>query len=319
CGAGCVRRGLRKTDRDSQENIGGRKSKDRGRPEGTMGPGQERPSNSERRRSAKEADAVSRGSEKDCGGAEGPVGKGPGTEGGVDQRGVRGALARSAYRGQIKGLRAGIEEKTIMAQKRRIFIFLSAFLVLLPLPVLAWNDVGHMAVAYIAYQRLNPATRTRAAALLKVNPDYPNWVKQIPEGTSPQDQEMLIFMIRSTWADQIKHESGYTPDGVPGSNGNLPEGAASAQNIGYKDKLQHRYWHFIDIPFSVDGTKLPPVPTPNAETQIAAFRKVLAAASADDDLKSYDLTWLLHIAGDIHQPLHCVTRVSSAEPDGDKG
>jgi S1/P1 Nuclease len=219
----------------------------------------------------------------------------------------------------MQGLRAGIEEKTMMAQKRRILIFLSAFLVLLPLRALAWNDVGHMAVAYIAYQRLNPATRTRASALLKLNPDYSNWVKQIPEGTSPQDQEMLIFMIASTWADQIKHESGYMPDGVPGSNGNLPEGAASAQNIGYKDKLQHRYWHFIDMPFSTDGTKLPPVPTPNAETQIAAFRKVLAAASADDDLKSYDLTWLLHIVGDIHQPLHCVTRVSSAELDGDKG
>jgi hypothetical protein len=36
-----------------------------------------------------------------------------------------------------------------------------------------------------------------------------------------------------------------------------------------------------------------------------------------DDLKSYDLTWLLHLVGDVHQPLHVATRVSGTEPDGD--
>jgi hypothetical protein len=206
-----------------------------------------------------------------------------------------------------------------MRPSRRILTLLPMLIFLLPLPLLAWNGAGHMAAAYVAYQHLNPATRARAAALLKLNPDYSNWIKQIPEGTPPQDQEMMIFMIASTWADQIKGEKEYTLDGAPGSNGNLPDGPSSTQNIGYKDKLQHRYWHFEDIPFSNDGTKLPSVPTPNAETQIVAFRKVIASSSADDDLKSYDLVWLLHLVGDVHQPLHCVTRVSTAEPDGDKG
>jgi S1/P1 Nuclease len=192
-------------------------------------------------------------------------------------------------------------------------------LLILLSPMFAWNGAGHMAVAYVAYQHLNSATRARASALLKLNPDYPNWVKQIPEGTSSQDQEMILFMIAATWPDQIKGEADYSVDGAPGSNGNLPDGLSSWQNIGYKDKLQHRYWHFIDKPFSSDGTKLPAIPTPNAETQIVAFRKILASSSADDDLKSYDLVWLLHLVGDVHQPLHCVTRVSAAEPDGDKG
>lgn len=195
----------------------------------------------------------------------------------------------------------------------------SVTVLLLTSPVFSWNGVGHMAVGYVAYQHLKPATKARASALLKLNPDYSNWMKQIPEGTSSQDQEMILFMIAATWPDQIKGEAEYSVDGAPGSNGNLPDGSSSSQNIGYKDKLQHRYWHFIDMPFSGDGTKLPPVPNPNVETQIVAFRKVLASSSANDDLKSYDLVWLLHLVGDVHQPLHCVTRVSSAEPDGDKG
>ncbi len=32
-----------------------------------------------------------------------------------------------------------------------------------------------------------------------------------------------------------------------------------------------------------------------------------------------DLVWLLHLVGDVHQPLHCATRVSKGNPDGDAG
>ena len=44
---------------------------------------------------------------------------------------------------------------------------------------------------------------------------------------------------------------------------------------------------------------------------------VLASMTESDDLKSYDLTWLLHLVGDVHQPLHVATRVSATQPDGD--
>ncbi len=81
----------------------------------------------------------------------------------------------------------------------------------------------------------------------------------------------------------------------------------------------HKYWHYDDTPFTSDHTKLPPSVEPNAQTQIRAFREVLGASGQSDDLKSYDLVWLLHLVGDVHQPLHCVTRVTEAEPGGDKG
>jgi S1/P1 nuclease len=38
-----------------------------------------------------------------------------------------------------------------------------------------------------------------------------------------------------------------------------------------------------------------------------------------DDVRSYDLVWLLHLVGDTHQPLHATTRVSNNRPDGDRG
>lgn len=183
-------------------------------------------------------------------------------------------------------------------------------------PLFGWGAIGHMAVAYVAYQQLTPATRNRVNALLQLNPDYKRWLTQIPKGVNESNRAMMIFMIAATWPDQIKSETGYTDDGSEG--GNRPDGATSSLNIGYTDHLHHKYWHFVDTPFTQDGSALGPIPTPNAETQVAAFRAVLSS-SEPDGLKSYDLVWLLHLVGDVHQPLHAATRVSKTDPNGDNG
>jgi len=198
---------------------------------------------------------------------------------------------------------------------RSIAVLALCLLISIP-PANAWNSIGHMAVAWIAWQQLTPHTRQRAIALLKKNPYYKKvWLKYIPAGTSADDKNLYIFMMAATWPDEIKaSNSGYKNDGnTPPSN----VGQAT-KNIGYKDKYMHKYWHFIDTPFSTDGTALPSIPAPNAETQITAFRKVLAS-NAKNSLKSYDLSWILHLVGDVHQPLHCSTRVTAGEPDGDAG
>jgi hypothetical protein len=185
---------------------------------------------------------------------------------------------------------------------------------------LAWNDRGHMTVAYIAYQQLTPTTRDRVNALLKLNPKYSDWSAMVDReapSASADDKNLMIFMIAATWADGIKRDATYTQDGSQG--GNRPDGSPDpGKNTGYDDLLMHKYWHFMDTPFTTDGTPLPPIPTPNAQERIALFRTVLASTGADP-LKSYDLTWLLHLVGDVHQPLHASTRVSSTDAKGDSG
>jgi hypothetical protein len=183
-------------------------------------------------------------------------------------------------------------------------------------PAYGWDDFGHMAVAYLAYQKLTPATRARANTLLKLNPYYDRWAAAVPAGL---DKDTVIFMFASLWADEIKGDPGFTADGSAG--GNRPEGSPEAnRNTGYDDHLMHKYRHFIDTPLSTDGTSTASfqIPSPNAQDSIALFRAVLAS-SEDDPKKSYDLIWLLHLVGDIHQPLHACTRLSSALPDGDDG
>lgn len=199
-----------------------------------------------------------------------------------------------------------------------------------------------MAVAYVAYQKLTPEKKARVAALLKKNPYYKTkWKAMIPAGTPADQQDVMLFMIAATWPDQIKEDTAYNlPDGAAG--GNIPPTDGTQWlNQGYSDLHLHKYWHFIDTPFSQDGTPLVPIPTTNAETEIAVCRQTLTLVPAPkkstgtkkkghgvrvdkeaeriEGLKSYDLIWLLHLVGDVHQPLHATTRVSSGAPKGDNG
>lgn len=205
-----------------------------------------------------------------------------------------------------------------MRKPHRLIAFALLGILTFSVPSYAWWGLGHMAVAYVAYQKLTPQKRDRVDVLLRLNPDLPNWLALIPPNTSKEDERLMIFMIAATWPDRIKEDSNYTDDSQI-DGGNVPNGKPSnSQNIGYADLFNHKYWHFKDLPFTQDGTPLHPAPVPNAETQINVFRSVLASDQADA-LKSYDLSWLLHLVGDVHQPLHCTARFGKSEPNGDAG
>jgi hypothetical protein len=172
----------------------------------------------------------------------------------------------------------------------------------------AWNNHGHMLVAAVAWQALTPAARARVARLLTLNPSYGAWTSGVPEPEKAQ----VAFMKAATWPDAIRHEPGYVTDSIARS------GADAARNIGYADHLVHPYWHYRDEAFSTDGAPTRPAEVPNASTQIEAFAAALGA-SASDEVKSYDLVWLEHLVGDVHQPLHAVSRYTREFPGGDHG
>ena len=206
--------------------------------------------------------------------------------------------------------------KTFLNKAFTLFILCLIIIAGGQLPAIAWFDFGHMEVAYVAYVRLTPQTKTRVDELLKLNPYYKQWEANIPPNSPPEDKEMMIFIQSSVWPDTIKNDKAYQSDGT--NNGHKADSPVSGQNIGYSDHYLHKYWHFTDEPFSDDGTPLPPIEKYNAQTQIVTFRKSLAS-DCGDDIKSYDLTWLIHLVGDVHQPLHCAGRVSKEDPDGDAG
>ena len=77
--------------------------------------------------------------------------------------------------------------------------------------------------------------------------------------------------------------------------------------------------HYIDIPFSSDGTALPAIDHTNAVWGINHAISILNSNKSNAGDKKLALRLLIHVVGDIHQPLHAVTRVSSQLPEGDLG
>ncbi|MDO9706835.1 S1/P1 nuclease [Paracraurococcus lichenis] len=184
-----------------------------------------------------------------------------------------------------------------------------ALLTALPAPALAWDGTGHMMVAAVAYDRLTPAARSKADALLRRNPDYASWVANV----APADRARAAFVHAATWPDDIKGRHGY----IAASED--PNAPAAMRITGYADRQEHREWHYVDIAFSPDGKRVNPPPKANAQAMIVAMRGVLATADRTADARSYSLVWLLHLVGDIHQPLHAAERVTAEMPDGDRG
>jgi hypothetical protein len=198
----------------------------------------------------------------------------------------------------------------------RIFGLLAGLVVLIVGgPASAWDDQGHMMVAALAYDQLSAGTRTRVAQLLSLNQYPANNVSDHGAG----DPAKAAFVMAATGADAIKADAARNAGSHFIDDGENPVHSRDAgRNDGFADKFVHRYWHFTDVPFSSDGSRLLEPPTVNIQERIALFRQTLAS-NASDQLKAYDLVWLLHLVGDIHQPLHVTQRFTRDTPNGDRG
>ncbi|HLZ77136.1 S1/P1 nuclease [Phenylobacterium sp.] len=166
---------------------------------------------------------------------------------------------------------------------------------------LAWHNQGHMMTAEVAWQHMTPGARCRAVSLLKSEPEYARGL-QNPTGI---DAGQALFVNAATWPDRIKAQ-GVKVNNAPMKNDGDDAAAAGVQkqvanNIGL-DGWLHKYWHFADeaVP-AVAGQKPPPI---NAIERIGTFSKALAAPATPTNIKAYDLVWLIHLVGDVHQPLH---------------
>jgi hypothetical protein len=145
---------------------------------------------------------------------------------------------------------------------------------------LGWGAGGHMMVASIAYKRLNPRAKAQAKALL-----------EIPINPAAISAKSTDFVNASHWADDLRP---------------------------FPEFDSFKELHFIDTPFSNDDTPLPVLPFPNIVTALRENVDILRT-STDKNAQAQALRLIIHFVGDIHQPLHCATRVDSKNPEGDRG
>src|SRR3984893_11457543 len=164
---------------------------------------------------------------------------------------------------------------------RRIQVTLAPLLVslLLVAPAWSWGSAGHHIIAIIAEQRLSPAVREKIRALL-------------------MDGKYSMLDI-STCADQLRSAS----------RGKGSPTADMCQTLAGDVSPTNRTWHYIDIPVPTKATTLEAFcPQGDCVTaKITSFAETLRM-STDDAQRRQALLFVIHLVGDIHQPLHTVDR-----------
>lgn len=103
------------------------------------------------------------------------------------------------------------------------------------------------------------------------------------------------------------------------SGGSFVSAASWMDSIRNKDIHWFDSLHYIDKPFTLDDSPLPEVQASNALWGIKQAIIVLSSDKTSLADKGLSLRILTHLIGDIHQPLHTVTKVSKKFPQGDLG
>jgi hypothetical protein len=170
-------------------------------------------------------------------------------------------------------------------------------------PAFGWHEEGHKLTGYIAWQRMTPQTREAVVKILRAAPEDSNIAAFYPVyGIEPEElRKMNYFILIPTWADMVRERS------FPVRN----------------QKYHHSNWHYYDTFWSeVDG-KIVVVPAPEetgqAVQQLEEAERVMKDPKAKDADKAVAIAWMLHLTGDLHQPLHNSARVTKTEPKGDQG
>lgn len=156
---------------------------------------------------------------------------------------------------------------------RQILCFVVTVVLLFPAPAQCWWDEGHQVVARIAVKHLTPGALLRVAKLLDV--------ENTPEAVAD------AMAAASIWADQVKTDTG-TGD-----------------------------WHFLNLTLQDSRANILDRCANDdcATVRIRLFAAQLRANDPEADSRFSDedaLRFLVHLVGDIHQPLH-------AASDADQG
>ena len=166
-------------------------------------------------------------------------------------------------------------------------------LVFLQINAFAWSVAGHYVIAAEAFRQLPPELKAQAVEVLKAHPDYAKWAKAY-RPNSNFDLATYVFMRSSSWPDEIRRS------GSP---------------------YDHPNWHFIDYPLRPPAFPLEPGPKPEDDILfgIAQCEKTLSDTNGSPEVRAVSLSWLIHLVGYLHQPLHCASLFTDAYPKGDRG
>jgi hypothetical protein len=173
-------------------------------------------------------------------------------------------------------------------------LWTTALVLLCQLSASAWSGAGHEVIAAEAYRELSAGLQKKVVHILEAHPQYARWKEFLRDDAGSPEAGMQIFMRASTWPDEIRRR---------------------------ESEYNHPRWHFIDYPLKPPKFPLLPDSTPNDDIvyAIQLCEQTLSNGKGSAEERAVFLSWLIHLVGDVHQPLHCSSWFDREHPNGDKG
>jgi len=200
------------------------------------------------------------------------------------------------------------------------------FLILqcLAAPALAWDATAHRLNAYVVWELLSAERRSALVDLLREHPrftrDFRSEMPDFIAAANPDAQARWLFGQAAVWPDHVR---------------GLSE--------GLRERYNRPQWHWIDgrwvrgearlqgnvyilIPRQPDLPRRTPEAIDGEEdaSNVVLALEYTARQLRDEQVsaaqRAVALCWVLHLAADLHQPLHTGALVSAGMfPDGDRG
>jgi len=160
----------------------------------------------------------------------------------------------------------------------------------------AWETLGHEAIADAAQEHLSPETTSAIAQILGYGTSLPSHA----------------LAKASTWPDQIRDLQRHGAAASKLSDHEVKE--AQAFNAAFPDNAR---WHFVNLPLGSarypDDADLDDLLTPftNPHDVVQMLNVCIETLETVGEVtpwtKAQALRWLIHLVGDVHQPLHVAT------------
>ena len=132
----------------------------------------------------------------------------------------------------------------------------------------AWDAAGHMLVGQIAWEKTQPAARARVTELVATLEATYN------------DGQPYNFITAGCWMDDMRSKKGYA----------------------------WSKWHYVNLPWTADGKAFELPPPPHVVWAIDESLNTLKSPRSPDAQLSEALGMLIHLIGDVHQPMHATDR-----------
>lgn len=164
---------------------------------------------------------------------------------------------------------------------------------------LAWNRGGHLVTGALLYEELSKSDSNLLVGdlgILKSHPAYEKWDRELLDSPTV-DPKKALFMLAAAFPDDAR--------------------------TGQFKRFDRPDWHYVNFRYTPNQPLTDVMATaPFNGKLLDALElnlRVYRDSNADAADRAVALSWVLHLTGDITQPLHVTALVNEDFPSGDRG